>query len=99
VLLHTVSTSPFHSSALDSCIRAAAPGSTILLLADAVYAARAGTDPATKLAALEGLRCFALAPDVNARGLENLLAAHIELASYDDFVRLSIECHAVQSWY
>ena len=99
MLLHTVSTSPFHTSALDSCIRAASGGSAILLIADGVYAARAGSDPAANLEAVSEVRCFALAPDVQARGLENMLAPHIELASYDDFVRLSIECHAVQSWY
>ena len=99
MLLHTVSTSPFQTSALNSCIRAAGGGSTILLIADGVYAARAGSEPAANLETLAEISCFALAPDVQARGLETLLAPHIKLASYDDFVRLSIECHAVQSWY
>jgi sulfur transfer complex TusBCD TusB component (DsrH family) len=36
---------------------------------------------------------------VEARGLQKLVAAEIELIEYADFVRLSVECHAVQSWY
>jgi tRNA 2-thiouridine synthesizing protein B len=99
VLLHTVNKSPFASTALDSCLRAALPGAAILLMEDAVYAARAGSAASEKLGSLTGIRCFALQADVKARGLLNSLAEHIELASFDDFVRLSTECHAVQSWY
>ena len=99
MLLHTVSKSPFDCDALRSCLRAVLPGSTILLLEDGVYAARADSDAAASIAALDGVRCLALEPDVKARGLQHQLATHIELADFDDFVRISTECHAVQSWY
>jgi tRNA 2-thiouridine synthesizing protein B len=99
MLLHTVSKSPWDSEALCSCLRVALPGSVILLVEDGVYAASAGCEAAQNIAALADIRCFALAPDIKARGLEQRLDANIEAASFDDFVRLSTECHAVQSWY
>jgi sulfur relay protein TusB/DsrH len=51
------------------------------------------------LATLSGLRFYALSADVAARGLLGLVADEIELVEYADFVRLGVECHAVQSWY
>lgn len=99
MLLHTVSKSPESSDALASCLRAALPDARILLLEDGVYAARRGSPSAEQLATLAGLRCYALRTDVAARGLVGLVAAEIELVEYADFVRLGVECHAVQSWY
>ena len=99
MLLHTVSKSPESGDALASCLRAALPGALVLLLEDGVYAARSGSPSAERMAALPGLRYYALEADVAARGLLGLTAADIELVQYADFVRLSVECHAVQSWY
>ncbi len=99
MLLHTVNKSPESSDALSSCLRAALPGALILLLEDGVYAARRGSPSAEQMATLSGLHCYALRADVEARGLQKLVAAEIELIEYADFVRLSVECHAVQSWY
>jgi tRNA 2-thiouridine synthesizing protein B len=99
MLLHTVSKSPFESSALDSCLRSALPGAVLLLLEDGVYAAHAGSEAAERIASLPGIRCYALLADVKARGLLGAVADQISLVDFDDFVRLSTECHAVQSWY
>ncbi len=99
MLLHTVSKSPDNSSALTSALRSALPGSHILLLQDGVYAARAGTAAAAQLASATDIRCYALIEDVAARGLQDLLEPSIELVDYSGFVRLSVDCHAVQSWY
>ncbi len=95
MLLHTVNKSPDSSNALTSCLRAALPGSHLLLLEDGVYAAREGQD----ITADTGIHCYALEADVQARGLQNLLAANITLVDYAGFVWLCTECHAVQSWY
>lgn len=99
MLLHTVNKSPQHSDALSSCLRTAAAGSKLLLLEDGVYAAVAGTGSEKLLAARDDLCCFALASDVAARGLQKLLPGHVQLLDYSGFVQLSVECHAVQSWY
>lgn len=99
MLLHTVNKSPESSDALASCLRAALPGASVLLLEDGVYAARAGSPSAQQMAALPGLHYYALEADVAARGLLGLIATDIKLVEYADFVRLSVDCHAVQSWY
>jgi tRNA 2-thiouridine synthesizing protein B len=99
MLLHTVSKSPYSSDALRSCLRSALPGSHILLIEDGVYAALDGSDSAAELTAAENIACYALAPDLAARGLLGSVAAGIEFVDYSDFVRLAAECHAVQSWY
>ena len=96
MLLHTVSKSPHSSDALASCLRTIQPGARLLLLEDAVYAALPG-DALTTLP--EGVDCYALAADVEARGLAGQLSDLVQLADDDDFVSLSVECHAVQSWY
>ena len=99
MLLHTVSKSPYSSTALSSCLRAVLPDGVILLLEDGVYAARAGSDTAGLITGCAGVTCYALLADVKARGLQQQLDKQIQLADYDDFVRLSTECHTVQSWY
>ena len=99
MLLHTVSKSPANSSALASALRSALPGSHILLLEDGVYAALAGSAALAQLVDSSDIRCYALTEDVAARGLQDLLDPAIELVDYSGFVQLSVECHAVQSWY
>lgn len=98
MLLHTVSQSPHAGPALDSCLRAAAPGSHILLIEDAVYAGRRLSDASTALTS-SGCRVYALRADVEARGLLDSMATGIELIEYSEFVALAVECHTVQSWY
>jgi tRNA 2-thiouridine synthesizing protein B len=99
MLLHTVSKSPHSNNALQSCLRAALPGSCLLLLEDGVYAARRGSAFAQQINQQPNLDCYVLQPDAAARGLMEQLAPGIKLATFDDFVRLSTSCHAVQSWY
>jgi len=48
-LLHLVNKSPFERNALDSCLRLAAPGSSILLIEDRVYAALENAAHAEKI--------------------------------------------------
>ena len=99
MLLHTVNKSPDSSDALASCLRAALPGSQLLLIEDGVYAARDGNEAAGEIAAANGIHCYALEADIRARGLQDMLAENITVLDYAGFVRLSTECHAVQSWY
>jgi tRNA 2-thiouridine synthesizing protein B len=99
VLLHTVNKSPGDSTALASALRSALPGCHLLLIEDGVYGAMAGTPTARQLRENTAIHSYALRDDVLARGLEGLLEPAIELIDYTDFVRLSITCHAVQSWY
>ncbi|MCX2981389.1 sulfurtransferase complex subunit TusB [Halieaceae bacterium IMCC14734] len=99
MLLHTVNQSPITSTAWQSALNSLLPGAHILLLEDGVYAAVAGTAAADQLLALNDVHCHVLAADAATRGITHKLAEGIELISYQDFVNLSTECHAVQSWY
>ena len=99
MLLHTVNQSPTDGNALYSCLRSLLPGAHLLLLEDGAYAAVAGSDAAELLTQRNDVHCHVIAADAAARGLTDRIAPAIALASYEDFVRLSTECHAVQSWY
>jgi tRNA 2-thiouridine synthesizing protein B len=96
-MLHTVNKSPFANSALESCLRFIRAGDVILLLEDGVYAAGSGTSRSHLIeAALETNPVFAIQADVKARGLDKLIEG-VQLASYDDFVRL-LEQHRSSAW-
>ncbi len=99
-MLHTVNKSPFEKTSLDSCLRIAQAGSSILLLEDGVYAAMRGTAAEDKMTAAGNRhKIFVLGPDLKARGLaaENVIEG-IEMVDYSGFVDLTV-CHDnVQSW-
>ena len=99
MLLHVLSKNAQQGSAFDSCLRAAAPGSVLLLIEDAVYAAVAGSDSAAQIREQDKLRVCILREDIEARGLQDLVIEGLEWVDYAGFVALSTECHAVQSWY
>jgi tRNA 2-thiouridine synthesizing protein B len=99
-MLHTVNKSPFEKTSLDSCLRFAQQGSSILLLEDGVYAAMKGTVAEEKMVAAGNRhKIFVLGPDLKARGLaaENLIEG-IEMVGYDGFVDLTVSHDNVQSW-
>lgn len=100
MILHTINKSPFEKNSLDTCLRLAKEGSTILLIEDAVYAAPKGTAVEEKIAAATTrYRICALAPDLKARGLgESELVDGIRLVDYGGFVDLVAEHDTVQTW-
>ena len=98
-VLHTVNKSPFDRPAVDSCVNHALPGSAILLIEDGVYAARAGTRCEALLSSVDGVKVYALGPDLRARGIaEDSLVAGVEVVGYDGFVELAAAHDKVQSW-
>jgi tRNA 2-thiouridine synthesizing protein B len=48
---------------------------------------------------LAGIEVYALAADVNARGLQEKIRDDILIIDYNGFVQLSIKHNCVQSWY
>lgn len=75
------------------------PHSTILLYEEGVYAAIAETSYAEELTkALTQHSIYALAPDLQARGIATLLIEGIKLIAYDEFVDLVAKHHPVISW-
>ena len=99
-MLHLINKSPFDRNALDSCLRLATAGSSVLLLEDGIYAA---LDKATSANAvknrMEDMTFYVLGPDVSARGLDDTpLIDGIKVVDYGGFVDLVVEHDVAQSW-
>jgi len=91
-LLHTVNKSPFEKNSLETCLRVAVEGSSVLLIEDGVYAAMNGTSINSMLNdAGNRLQFYVLGPDLKARGLsEEDVMDCIEVVDYDGFVELVV---------
>lgn len=98
-MLHIVNKSPLERNTLDSCLAAAQPGAALLLIEDGVYAATRGNRAEGKLrAAAERLDIYVLAPDLEARGMGQLLSEGIKTTDYAGFVDLVTKHKNCQSW-
>ena len=98
-MLHTVNKSPFENRALETCLKYARQGSSVLLIEDGVYAAAKGTAVSPQLRdAMKNLTIYALAPDVQARGMQDRVMDGVRLVDYGGFVDLVAGHTAVQSW-
>lgn len=99
-MLHIVNKTPFERNALDSCLRLAKPGSSILLIEDGVYAALNNAVDLKKIASrMEDISFYVLGPDVAARGLGDVpLAEGIKVVNYEGFVDLVVNHEVTQSW-
>jgi tRNA 2-thiouridine synthesizing protein B len=98
-MLHIINKSPFERNSLDSCLRLARPGSSLLLIEDAVYAAAKGNIAADKVKlASQTLKVYVLAPDLEARGMKESAMEGVTLVDYGGFVDLVAEHSVVQSW-
>lgn len=99
-MLHLVNKSPFDRNALESCLRLAEDGSSVLLLEDGVYAAMSKAKYAEALSArMAELKFYVLGPDVSARGLDDIsLIDGISVVDYEGFVDLVVEHKTSQSW-
>ena len=98
-MLHIVNKSPLERNALDSCLRVAQGGGAILLIEDAVYAATRGNEAEGKLRdALARFKVYALAPDLDARGMGDRVIEGVTPVDYGGFVDLVAEHKSCQSW-
>jgi tRNA 2-thiouridine synthesizing protein B len=99
-MLHTVNKSPFERNTLESCLRLAKKGSAVLLFEDGVIGAMQNTKFSEKVSqAMSDLSFYVLGPDIKARGLsEKKVIDGIKVVDYNDFVDLTAEHNAVQSW-
>ncbi|MHB1591423.1 MAG: sulfurtransferase complex subunit TusB [Sulfuricella sp.] len=98
-MLHIVNKSPSERNTLDSCLRMAKKGSTILLIEDGVYGATKGGVAEKKLkAAMADVKVYALWPDLEARGMLDSVIDGIEHVDYNGFVDLVAADKNVQSW-
>ena len=98
-MLHVVNKSPFEKSTLESCLRIAAPGSAVLLIEDAVYAATKGNSAEADIRrAMPELSVYALGPDLEARGVRASIVDGVQVVDYGGFVDLVAEHRTNQSW-
>lgn len=99
-ILHTVNKSPFERNALESCLRLARTGSSILLFEDGVIGAMQNTRFSEKITqAMNDFSFYVLGPDIKARGLgDDKVIDGIQVVDYNDFVDLTAEHDTVQSW-
>ncbi len=99
-MLHVINKSPFERNALDSCLRVAKPGSSVLLIEDGVYAALANATHAETISGrMEDVSFYVLGPDVAARGLNDKpVVEGIDIIDYEGFVDLVVEHDVTQSW-
>jgi tRNA 2-thiouridine synthesizing protein B len=100
MMLHVVNKSAFERNALDTCLRLAKEGSSILLIEDAVYAATQGTrlQGAIEQAAAK-FKLHVLGPDLKSRGLStDKVIAGISVVDYSEFVDLVTQNEVTQSW-
>jgi len=99
MILHTVNKSPFSHSTLADCVALCADSDSVLLLEDGVYGAQLACEIISLVSAGNGVRFFALAADVDARGLRTKLHSAVTLIDDREFVALSISHNSVQSWF
>ena len=98
-MLHTVNKSPFDNGTLQTCLKFARQGSTVLLSEDGVYAAARDTTVSKQVQeALKSVSIYALRPDVEARGMQDRVMDGVRLVDYEGFVDLVTQHKAVQSW-
>lgn len=98
-MLHTVNKSPFERNSLETCVSHAVAGSAILLIEDGIYGALKDTAFTAKMQdAVKKHRVYALAPDLEARGMQGRLIDGIKLVDYGGFVDLVAEHNTVQAW-
>ncbi|MCF8151118.1 MAG: sulfurtransferase complex subunit TusB [Burkholderiaceae bacterium] len=97
-MLHIVNKSAAERNALDSCLRVA-QGGAILLIEDAVYAATKGNEAESRLRdAQSHLKIYVLAPDLEARGMQDRIMEGVTTVDYGGFVDLVTEHKNCQSW-
>lgn len=99
-ILHTVNKSPFEKNSLESCLKFAKDGGSLLLFEDGVYAALRGTAvEGVVQEALGRLSIYVLGPDLRARGFsEDRVVEGVKVVDYGGFVDLSAQNDKVQAW-
>jgi tRNA 2-thiouridine synthesizing protein B len=99
-MLHTVNKSPFEKNSLESCLRFARQGHSILLYEDGVYGALKGTRfEGLLMEAAKSYNIHVLVPDLEARGMrtDNVIDG-IKDIDYAGFVDLVAASKNVQAW-
>lgn len=87
-------------SSLQSCLRITQKDSAIILIEDAVIAAKKDGQLEELIKnSCQKIKYFVLEPDLKARGIKtDQLIKGIELVDYNGFVKLTVKYNGVQTW-
>ena len=99
-MLHVVNKSPFERNSLKSCVAHLHGGDAVLLIEDAVVAAKSGSTAAALLQeAMKSASIYVLGPDLAARAIksEDVLSG-MTLVDYRGFVDLAVQHSGTHSW-
>ena len=99
-MLHTINKSPFEKNTLETCLRLAVDGASILYIEDGVYSAVKNTKFEQLISdKIKNIKMYVLEPDLKARGLDkSSLINNIEVIDYQGFVKLAVENEKIQNW-
>lgn len=99
-ILHTINKSPFDKNSLDTCVRLAKKGSSVLFIEDGIYGAMKGSAKSGVVEGSKGdLSFYVLGPDLKARGIgEDKLIDGVKVVDYNGFVKLAVDNDKVQAW-
>ncbi|MFA5241897.1 MAG: sulfurtransferase complex subunit TusB [Sulfuricella sp.] len=98
-MLHIVNKSPLDRNSLESALRMVKPGSTILLIEDAIYAVTKGNKVEGQIKeAMKNCSVCALWPDLEARGMQDTVIDGVKQVDYNGFVDLVAESKSLMSW-
>lgn len=98
-MLHIVNKSPLDRNSLESALRLAESGSTILLIEDGIYAVTKGNQVESKVKeAMKTCTVCALWPDLEARGMQDTVIDGVKQVDYSGFVDLVADNKNVMSW-
>jgi tRNA 2-thiouridine synthesizing protein B len=98
-VLHIVNKSPFEKTTLASCLAHAGQGAAVLLIEDGVYGATKGNSAEGAVrSAIGKVAVYALAPDLEARGMKERVIDGVMMVDYEGFVDLVAEHKTSQSW-
>lgn len=96
-MLHIINKSPYDRPALDSALKTGS--GAILFIEDGVYATARGGSTEAKIKAAQGaFKFYALAQDLEARGVADRLIDGVTAVDYSGFVDLVAEHKTNQSW-
>ena len=98
--LHVVNKSPFERNALKSCIEHLGESDAVILIEDAVVAAKSGSVVMPLMQnALKKIPVYVLGADLAARAIkqEDVIAG-MKLVDYHEFVELATRHQCTQSW-
>ena len=98
-MLHIINKSPLERNSLDSCLRLAEAGSSVLLIEDGVYNATACVHAGIQEKLDSGVKIYVRNQDIKARGIEAQILSGFTPIDDSEWLKLCIAHQPIVSWY